>query len=883
LFGSFEHSRVDASVEQHFASPALTERRFLGKPRFGVLNPLPAANPSAFFDTTLGTAPLGRNILSFYPEPNNASGPFGNNTYTEVLPADGDAVVLSSRITHRVIEGNVLNARYNLSDDDRVLPSVNRAIRSTLAVGTGTQNLALILESDLPGQLYSQARVSYGRTLLDFLAHPDSPLIFASGSVERVQNNLGGPSLFASETGPIGELIVEPFSPVGVNSSSFPQRRVDNVFQFADSLYANLGSHSVKFGADVRRVQLNSRLDRNYRPQVVYGNAVLAFGTINLTGDPANPAPFVRGAGGERFVSGLELATVGLPSSIFQTITAGAPDSTIGLRFTELSFFINDTWRVRTNLSLDYGLRYEYNTVPREANGRVESALRLENLPRPGSSPADTPERTAAFDQAVTAYREVLGGRSRIYDPDRNNFGPHFGIAWAGWLKTVVRAGYGIYYDTILGAVVSQSRNVFPNEIPLNVDPTFMGFDVFGLRNPSFIRIGMGRTAIPLVAGGTLNQFGGSTSDFVAVIGDVFLNNSRGGGLAFTLPSRNLRTPYSQQWHLTVERELFRHYLLSAAYVGTKGTKLTRLTTPNLGPNVTLFIPVATGFTTPANPNPRPLELLGLPPFLVAARDAESRRLDRPRPELGPYRIFENSAASSYHALQLEARKRWSDAYSFTLAYTWSHAIDDVSDIFPIAGAGILAQDSLNYRLERASAGFDVRHNLGVSLVWDLPLYRGRTGGRARWFGGWQVASVFRASAGQPFTLNVPVDANLDGNLTDRPSTTDGLVFIDGHGRRRVSLAPDRSVTDFFVFGRNGAVGRNTARGDGFISLDVALNKRFALVGNSEIEFRAEFFNVLNRANFGLPVRTIGAPGFGSSVDTVNPARLIQLAAKYRF
>jgi hypothetical protein len=90
-------------------------------------------------------------------------------------------------------------------------------------------------------------------------------------------------------------------------------------------------------------------------------------------------------------------------------------------------------------------------------------------------------------------------------------------------------------------------------------------------------------------------------------------------------------------------------------------------------------------------------------------------------------------------------------------------------------------------------------------------------------------------------------------------------------------------VTDFFVFGRNGAVGRNTARGDGFISLDVALNKRFALVGNSEIEFRAEFFNVLNRANFGLPVRTIGAPGFGSSVDTVNPARLIQLAAKYRF
>lgn len=890
LFGSFEHVAVNASTEQHFASPALADRRFLGAPRFGVLNPLPESNPSALFDTTLGTAPLGRNILAFYPEPNNSGGPYGSNTYSEILPASGGADVFSFKVTHRLGESAVVNARYNFTDDDRVLPSVNRAIHSTLGSDTRTQNLSLILDSDLGARFFSQSRFSYGRTRLNLLENRDSPFIFKNTSVERVQNNLGGPSMFISETGPIGELLVEPFSPVGIEASTFPQKRVDNAFQFADTVFATWSNHSVKFGGDVRRVQLNSRLERNYRPQVVYGNAVLALGNINLTGDPDNPAPFVPALGSTvRFVSGLELATVGLPSSIFQTITSGVPDATIGLRVTEYGFFINDNWRARANLSFDYGLRYEYNTVPREVNDRIESAIGLKDLPAPGGSSADTPERTAAFNNSVNAYRQVLAGRTRIYEPDRNNFGPHIGFAWAPWstgnraqVKTVIRGGYGIYFDAILGAVVSQSRNVFPSEVPLNVDPTFLGFDVFGLRNPSFIEIGDGRM-IPLIAPGTLNQLGGARGDFAALIGDLFLKNQRGGGLAFTLPSKNLRTPYAQQWHLTLEREIFGDYLISAAYIGTKGTKLTRLTTPNLGPSVTIFIPVATGFTTSANPNPRPLEIIGLPPFLIAARDAQSQRLARPNAALGPYRIFENSAGSNYHSLQLEMEKRYSRGYVFTLAYTWSHAIDDVSDIFPIAGAPLLAQDSFNHQLERASASFDVRHRFVTSLVWDLPFYRGVTGRKARWLGGWQLAWVFQANTGQPFTLNVPADANLDGNLTDRPSTTEGLIFFRAHGPRRVALAPGSEVTNFFSFDRDGFVGRNTARGDSYMNWDLSMNKSFPLGRNQDLELRAEFFNVLNRANFGIPIRTIGAPGFGSAVDTVNPARITQLALKYSF
>jgi len=445
-----------------------------------------------------------------------------------------------------------------------------------------------------------------------------------------------------------------------------------------------------------------------------------------------------------------------------------------------------------------------------------------------------------------------------------------------------------LFYDAILGAVVSQSRSVFPNEIPVNIEPAFTQFDVFTLNNPSTLVV-RNRGAvtipdIPLIRKGTLNQFGGSPADVVALIGELFRQNRLGGGLAFTLPDKNLRTPYAQQWHLTIEREFIRDYYLSLAYVGTKATKLTMLTTPNLGPNVTPSIQLATSF---ANFPPG----FTLPPPLVLAECSRfqdngkcSIQPNRPEPALGAYQVFKNAGSSNYHALQVEARSRHKHGFSFTAAYTWSHSIDDVSDVFPIAGAPILPQDSFNSGLERASSNFDVRHRFASSLIWDLPFYRhAKSSAMSRWLGGCQLASIFQVYTGQPFTLNLPNDANLDGNLTDRPSTTDGLVFFTGHGRQRVAMASGRDITNFFILGRDGFVGRNTVRGDSFVNWDVALNKRFAFTESQNLDFRAEFFNALNRANFGLPIRTLGSPGFGSAVETVNPARIVQFALKYNF
>lgn len=879
IFGSFEHITIHDSSEQNFATPTESDRRFLGLPNVALLAPLfPIGNNFEFLDTNRGATPLGQNILSFYPLPNNPGGPYGANTFTQVIPANGTGNLFSIKVDHQFGTRHTLSARYNFTNDDRILPVINRALNSTTRSATGTQDLSLILTSTLGAGITNNARFSFGRTLLDFTPFPGSPLLFSRQTTGVLNSGSGQKTRFVSKTFPIGELLIEPFSPIGVDTTTFPQARADNTFQYADTASKEFGSHSIKFGTDIRRVQLNSTLDRNFRPEVVYGYGILNTGTLSPSGQSSNPFKFATA--NSQLLPGVQLADLGLePSSIFQTLTGGTPNSTIGLRFTEFNFFVNDNWRISKRVTMDYGLRYEYNTVPHDASGAIGNGLSLANLPVPGSSELDTPARIGAFNAAVSAYKQFLGGRSGIYDPYYKDLAPHVGIAWdpRGDGKTAVRAGYGIYYDAILGAVVSESRNVFPNEIPINVDPSFTSSNIFFLNTPAALALTTpSGIQIPVIAPGTTNQLGGTRGEFAAIVGQLILQNQGGGGLAFTLPEKHLRTPYEQQWHLTIERLLTKDLTVSIAYVGSKGDRLTRLTTPNLGENITPRVSFDPAF---------PLSGGTVPLVATDCRLQPGGKCDvqpnRPDTALGAFEVFSNSASSIYHSLQTEVRKRFSQRFLLTASYTWSHAIDDVSDVFPLAGAPILPEDSNNLALERASASFDMRQRFTTSAVWDLPTYS-EQGAVARIVNGWQLAGIFQASSGQPFTLNVPVDANFDGNLSDRPSTTNGLIFT-GSGRERVALAPGTGLSSFVVLGQDGAVGRNTVNGASFINLDLALIRNFRITEAQRITFRAEFFNAMNRVNFGLPIGVIGAPAFGQAVDTINPARIIQFALKYSF
>src|SRR5205085_5632104 len=158
-----------------------------------------------------------------------------------------------------------------------------------------------------------------------------------------------------------------------------------------------------------------------------------------------------------QFIRPEDLAAMGAASNFFLTLNTGQGSTDIALRFFQTNLFLHDDWRIRPNLTLSYGLRYEYNSPPRELNKRIENTF-----------------NNSALDlRGVEGLKRFIDARSRIFDPDRNNFAPRVSLAYSPNLfgkdrATVFRAGFGMFYDQILGAVVSQSRNVYPSFLTVN-------------------------------------------------------------------------------------------------------------------------------------------------------------------------------------------------------------------------------------------------------------------------------------------------------------------------------------------------------------------------------------------------------------------------------
>ncbi len=944
FFGSFERQQIKARQESHFSVPTVAQRGFLnfGATGFSIGG---QGQPISFAPTFVA----GDSIFSLFPFPNNPIGPYGENTYTQVLPADAEATIFSLKLDHelrilRQIFGNEgthnFTARYNFTNDSRQVPSVGGGIFAGVEPRVRTQNLSLFLTSQISPTLANQLRASYGRTRLRFaelrdprltpsrlapqdgfllntrrlanLTTPEFPLPYVdyrtSSAAFDTEGNLG----------PVGQVTISPFSPVGLDVYLFPQSRANNTIQLADTLTSFRGQQTLKLGADLRRTQLNSLLNRNYRPQFFFAGSPdltcqiqqAPIKEITRFGPTPSPTPGTCAQPG--YFNGSDLAALGIPTGIFQSLALGNADSTIGLRFWQINLFANDNWRAGKGLTLDFGMRYELNTVPGEVNRRIEDTFGLGRIPTPddafrisapfsrGQIVFNNSALISSLNQTLGALRNVLDGRSGIYDTDANNVGGHFSFAWDPWAsgskqagKSSIRGGIGAYYDLTLGSVVSQSRNVFPTFIPFNVDVNTFSYardaffqpgltGIFAVFNPRFVPfdiVNNGQvTRFPLIRERTLNTLGIPNGAVPAALGLLFNpaaagQTASGGGLAFTLPDRRLRAPIALQYNLQFERELPADLLMTIGYVGSRGVRLTRFRTPNGGPN-SITLPV-----DPLGLTNNPIFALSFAPLSIG-----TGRSGRPNPGLGSYTIFDSSSSSTYHSLQASLTRRMSRGYQVGVSYTWSHAIDDVSDVFDVAGASSLPQDDRNLRLERGSAGFDVRHRLTLSLIGNLPLlsrFNDSSGPAGLLLGGWQWASIVTAQSGQPFTINSSYDVNLDGNLTDRLDTTAGITEVN-NGRNILSLNVS-PLSLLAGLGQNGRIGRNTFRAPGVFRTDASLNKTFRIREGQSILFKVEAFNLWNRTHFAIPVRLLEAPGFGRSVDTLVAPRQIQVALKYVF
>jgi len=455
-----------------------------------------------------------------------------------------------------------------------------------------------------------------------------------------------------------------------------------------------------------------------------------------------------------------------------------------------------------------------------------------------------------------------------IYQADKNNWAPRIGIAWdpKGDGKAALRAGWGIFYDQNISAVTSQSRNVFPRLIPLN--SSGFNFPLFGLflLSRQWITLDAAGQSYPHQQIGTVNTIGAPPQSFGFFLGS---QASEGGqGLAFTLPTQTLDTPSAQQYHVTYEREILPDTLFSAAYVGSHGIHLTRFRMPNGG------IAGQSQFGISG-------DLVG--PGGLRILTAQTRTpVTRTQAGLGPYTIFENTATSTYNSLQLQGQRRFVRGFQMTAAYSWSHVLDDVSDVFGNISFNSLPQSERDPRAERGSANFDIRHRFVSSFIWDLPWAR-----TDAFYGGWQISGIFTGQTGQPYTVNTSFDVNNDGVLTDRLNTRAGLGYGDGGPvflQRPAGIGANSLDTSLLApAGSNGAEGRNTFRARGIASFDLAVFKKFRFDEMRNLEFRSEFFNLFNRTHYGVPVRILEAPGFGRAVDTALDSRRVQFALKFNF
>lgn len=880
-----EYQRINATQEKHFAVPTVEQRGPFGTGATGIFR-----NPFTIPNAPISAIPEPVNtsgIFGLYPFPNDPSGIFGPNTYTRSLPASAYGAIFSGRVDHNSEPNGrpqSFTVRYNFTDDRRDIPAVDEALFASVQAKVRTHNLSLFLNNQLssPGaehRLANQVRFSIGRTRLnfdeirdtEFLApsdrFPDEPFLLNArarfnvttppaagvpntGPVQLItlpHPQTGQPAFTELITGPLGQVRVGGFSSLGTDVYNFPQTRTNTTFQIADELAYRTNDHAVVVGADIRRTTLDSDLPRLARPLLTFNGGPRLIPAGNGFRFPTSGDP-------DPILSAVDYIGMGAASDFLVALNVDRPDSEVALRFYQLNFYGQDTWRVRPNFSLSYGLRYEYNTPLAEENELIEASFSDPRL------------------SVVPGLQDFIDGRSRLHEPDLNNFAPRVGFAyspdWFGSSRTsVIRAGYGLFYDQILGAVANQSRNVFPTFLTLNFGglqgaPNSQNLQFFVLNPLQSQAVSRQGSTVDLTAPNTLNLFNPAIdlADYIVAVRALYPN-----AITATLPASDLKTPMAHHYSVTYEQQLSRHIALSIGYAGTYAQSLLRFETPNLGSS--------------SSSAPTVLQLTTDDTGQVSQAIFNGRRLNpnRALSDIGAVMVFSSNATSSYNSLQSQLRTRLGDRFDMRVFYTLANARDEVSDVFDLAGASALPQDSFDLEAERGPANFDVRHQVGYSLV-----YHFSESGGGNWLTkGLQLSSSGQFHSGQPFTVNSILDVNLDGNLTDRLDTLSGLE-VTGEGSQPLLLQTANTLSLLAPFGQDGRIGRNSFRGGKLISIDVSAAKAFS-IGSQRVSIRADIFNVFNRANFGIPVRYLEAPGFGRATNTVTPARRIQFSLRYSF
>ena len=634
------------------------------------------------------------------------------------------------------------------------------------------------------------------------------------------------------------------------------------------------GRHTLKIGGEYRGVYSNS--SNNFASRTITDSSVFSsFGIPSTTGtgfEPSSCSPqqMLACVNLQNLVWGL-LGGVDFQTQAQFFDNAGTRTGTDerGFRQREFAIYAQDSYKIIPNLTLSYGLRYEFFGVPVEVQNRL-STLTV------------SPDGAGPF-----TFTQVGEGPGRVplYQDDWKDIEPRVSVAWDPFRtgKTSIRVGYGIYHDRVFGQLVSLLRG----------DPPFQMLETQVC--PGFF-VGAFQ-ACTLSALSPLATFPDSPT----------VNNCPPPGqpcspiLPF-LVDPHLRTPYSQNWSAGIQIEPYPSLLLEANYVGSKGTHLLRLVDGN--PPQPALVSQLEAFCVPANPQNMGFNTptgqcdqttLQFSNLWLGANNGSLPFIAANNSAFLQAELFKGVSNSIYHAMQLNITKRLSHGFAIQGAYTYSHAIDDGADpLVPISNNILFPpypRDSFNLRGERGNSEFDVTHRLVVNYSWQLPFgHKDHAHGAATNLivSGWTVSGITTVSSGLPFDIFTPVDTQHTG-LVSRPDLNKGIA-VPQSSDPRTQTGPSLALFSIPAFGSGGDLGRNHFRGPGINNSDAVLDKQVGIHERMKLDMRFEFYNLFNRVQFNQPDNLL-ADGtvFGHSTsETFRPdfttgARQIQLGMKLSF
>ncbi len=756
------------------------------------LNGAPTEAGRAVLQAAAGDLPQVSALLRFLPvaqSPINRNAVFERNgqrftvalgALTGAQPSAFNDWQTSFRIDHRLSEKHNLSGRYIYQDNDTLGGPASQITPPgfSSAIVARTQGLNLSLTSVPTSKLVNEARAAFLRFASQTSAlNPSAEEI---PSIEIVELGLRQFNAAATRTG-IG---------LGVN---LPQQSVRNTFQFQDNVSYTTGNHSLKFGGDVRRNQLNQLFKPTTRGLVEY--ATLDFFVKDLA---------------TRFNINKDLPGVA---------------RILPLDWHDFFFFVQDEWKVRSNFTLSLGLRYENPGQP------IQDLVEL-NAPI-----------LAAFNNDPRFRVQPIPGR------DSDNFQPRIGFNWnprtsegslwnfvTGGDRLVVRGGYTRTNNYVFTNIALNIWSSFPFVAAVSAIPTINAVDINAAPGAPLVRVSQNAFALlsnPPFNPDTLNR---------TIVDDGF------------------RTPTYDSFSLELQRELTRDLVMRVGYVGTKGTGLFE--------------------SVDANPT-----------VIGCANPSAANNFCRSIPNQGPTRLRTNSGNSIYHSLQTSLEKRLSRGFSAGLHYTWSTFIDTQSEIFNVStGEVAVAQDSYCRACDRGRSSFDRPHRLTGNFVYELPFFRAQQGFAGHLLGGWQVNSFFTLQSGSPFSPLLGSDptgalASISGLVGNsiRPNVNTTLDLSRMSVEEIVGAGGRVLFSTLRTGQRVGNAGRNILRSDGINNIDFGLLKNTRLGEGQQLQLRADFFNLTNTRDFGIPASDITSANFLNQWGTNGGNRRVIVGLRYVF